>query len=241
MNGGPALPERWVRGVFRHIARRRAAPAAHPRGLTCPGVLEVPGGDPPWNVPLLDRPGRHEVLVRWSRAAGLPGSLPDALGLAVRVPDAGGPGRPLDLLLTSSGAGRLTRHLPLPRRDALAGPYSSVQSHQVGDRVCVVLAFPHDAGRRIPGTLPGIRAALDRAPARFALRCAAAGDPWRTLALLTVGPPLDRPPVSTLDFEPFAHSLPGLHPTLWLRRLRDAAYAGSREGRHSVIRPAAHQ
>jgi hypothetical protein len=41
-------------------------------------------------------------VVRFSRAGGLPEPLPDALGVAVRLPGAYGPGRDQDLLVTSS-------------------------------------------------------------------------------------------------------------------------------------------
>lgn len=77
---------------------------------------------------------RYAATVRLSRAAGLPRRLPDGLGLAVRVKQADGPDRPLDLLLTSRGRSRVTRHLPLPRADALSGPYSSLLRYGVGGR-----------------------------------------------------------------------------------------------------------
>jgi hypothetical protein len=93
-----------VEAGFRLLARLRGAPALHPRGLTCTAELEVvTDGGEPWGVPRLDKVGPHEATVRLSRAAGLPRRLPDGLELAVRVPRADGPDRPLELLLTSSG------------------------------------------------------------------------------------------------------------------------------------------
>ncbi|MEU9981551.1 phosphodiesterase [Streptomyces sp. NPDC050856] len=227
------LLEQRAFDIARRIARRRSAPALHPSGLNCAGVLDVPGSDNGrWGGGWLDRPGLYDVAVRWSRAAGLPGGLPDGLGLALRVADAGGPGAPLDLLLTSSGAGRLGRHLPLPRRDAIGGPYSTLVSYRAGDRERVLAAFPVRHGpRRVPGGLPALREALGRAPVSFDLRAAAPGEPWRSFATLTVRAPGDAPPTSSPGYDPYAHSVPGLRPTARLRDLRIAAYSGSRHGR----------
>lgn len=224
-----------VRTVARQVARLRRAPALHPAGVTCVGTLEVPG-DPEggWGVDWLDRPGVYPVTARWSLAAGLPGVLPDGVGLALRVDDADGRGSTLDLLLTSSGRGRLGRRLPLPRRDALGGPYSTLTAYRVGRRDRLLMAFPvkPPAGRsRVPVSVPGLRQALGRGPVTFRLCTVAAGEPRRMFAALTLGPAGPQPPARTVSYEPYTHSLPGLHPTRSLRALRVAAYAGSRGGR----------
>ncbi|MCX2927311.1 phosphodiesterase [Streptomyces sp. NEAU-W12] len=197
--------------------------------MLCSGTLAVPGrADAGWGVPWLDRPGSYRVTVRWSRALGLPRRLPDGLGLAVRVEDADGPGNVLDMLFTSSRSGRLGRHLPLLRPDALAGPYSTLLSYRVGGRERVLAAFP------VPGpggTMPALWQEVARRPVRFDLRAAAPDEPWRTFASLSLEAVRTAPATSTVSYDPYAHSLPGLRPTGRLRRLRDAAYAGSRHGR----------
>ncbi|MEU0336724.1 phosphodiesterase [Streptomyces sp. NPDC006193] len=215
------------------VARLRAAPALHPRGVMCAGTLEVPGTDGGWwRAPWLDRPGSYEATVRWSRALGLPAPLPDGLGLAVRVHDADGPGSALDLLFTSSRAGRLGRHLPLLRPHALAGPYSTLVSYRAGDRARVLAAFPVPGGHGPVGaSLPALRQALARAPLRFDLRAAAADEPWRTFATLVLTPGPPAPESGTVSYDPYAHSVPGLRPTARLSGLREAAYSGSRRGR----------
>lgn len=218
----------------RAVAHRRSAPALHPRGVMCAGTLRVPGTpDGRWRTPWLDRPGAYAVTARWSRALGLPGGLPDGLGLALRVEDADGAGTALDLLLTSSGAGRLGRHVPLPRFDALSGPYSTLVSYRTGqgpDRVLAV--FPAPGGHRPAGaSLPALRRALARAPLRFTLCAAAAGEPWRPFAALALGPAGPQAPDTTVSYDPYAHSLPELRPTGRLSALREAAYSGSRIGR----------
>ncbi|MFF5102154.1 phosphodiesterase [Streptomyces sp. NPDC000134] len=222
--------DRTAHRVAGRVARRRSAPALHPHGVLCSGTLAVTGGA--WGAAWLDRPGSYRATVRWSRALGLPRPLPDGLGLAVRVEDADGPGRPLDLLFTSSRAGRLGRHVPLLRPNALRGPYSTLLSYRTGERERVLAAFPEpgpddDADR----TMPTLWQQLARRPVRFDLRAAAPDEPWRTFATLALEAVRPAPATGTVSYDPYAHSLPGLHPTRRLARLREAAYAGSRRGR----------
>ncbi|MET9958275.1 DUF1360 domain-containing protein [Streptomyces sp. NPDC006326] len=227
------MPVRLVGALARTVARVRGRPALHPGGLLVSGFVDVqPDAAKPWSVPFLDRPGRYEAVVRWSRAAGLPGPLPDGMGLAVHVIDAGTdpPGREFDLLLTSSGTSRFARHLPLPR---LRGdvPYSTLTGYCFPDRERVIAAFPAERGRRLPTGGPALTAELRERPVRFRLCAAADGEPWRPFATLTLHP---EPPAASRTphgFDPYGACLPDLRPSPRLRRLRQAAYAGSREGR----------
>ena len=95
-------------GATRAVAAvRTAGKPLHPRGRVVVGRLRRTGAEPPTGVAWLDETGDDEVLVRWSRAVGLPSPLPDIHGLALRVPrDDGGHG---DLLFATTGLGRLTR------------------------------------------------------------------------------------------------------------------------------------
>ncbi|MFI1421094.1 phosphodiesterase [Streptomyces sp. NPDC020731] len=225
---------RVAHGLARRLARWRSAPALHPQGVLCTGTLTVTGSPGTrWGAPWLDRPGSYRVTVRWSRALGLPRRLPDGLGLAVRVKDADGLGSALDLLFTSSRSGRLGRHLPLLRPDALSGPYSTLLSYRVGDRERVLAAFPvPDPSGAPEDTMPTLWQELTCRPVRFDLRAAASDEPWSTFASLSLEAAHTAAASSTVSYDPYAHCLPGLRPTGRLRRLRDAAYAGSRHGRN---------
>ncbi|MEU7089193.1 phosphodiesterase [Streptomyces achromogenes] len=224
-----------VRGVetaFRLLAGLRGAPALHPHGLTCAGEVEVPAGGECWGAPWLAGPGRFTATVRLSRAAGLPRGLPDALGLAVRVDRADGPGRDLDLLLTSSGRGRLARHVPRPRADALGGPYSSLLPYRVGGRSCALAAFPRRSGRApVPGDPASLARALAAGPLVFDLCAGAAGRSWRPFAVLTVRSALPAGPKESVGFDIYAHDARGFTPGPALAAVRRAAYRGSRAGR----------
>ncbi|CAM5343283.1 hypothetical protein SGLAM104S_08706 [Streptomyces glaucescens] len=204
----------------------------HPAGVKCPEPWRCPTGDAaagPW----LDRPGCYAGRALVARA-GQPGRLPTAWAspCGSRTPTA--PGAPLDLLLTSSRAGRLGRRLPLLRHDALAGPYSTLVAYRTGHRTRVLAAIPaRDDHGPVGVSLPALRQALARAPLRFDLRAAAPGEPWRpfaTLTLTSAARPVPRD--GTVSYDPYLHCLPELRPTASLRRLREAAYRGSREGRN---------
>ncbi|WP_225799985.1 phosphodiesterase [Streptomyces sp. NK15101] len=213
----------------RAVARRRGArPALHPHGVVLAGRLDVPDQEIRWGVPWFDRPASYPVTARWSRAAGLPRPLPDGLGLALRVEDADGPGRSLELLLTSGGRGRLTRHVPIPRVSATAGPYTTLLSYVVGAGKGVVAAFPVPNSPRIAADPAAVGAAAASRPVVFDLRV---GTPagWRPLARLTLFREEHAP--ARHGFDPYRNCLPGFHPVDRLRALRLAAYAGSRAGR----------
>ena len=89
------------------IAARPAAKPLHPKGSVMRGTLHRFGAEDRTGAAWLDQAGDDQVLVRQSRAVGLPSPVPDIFGLAVRVPTEGG--RHGDLLFASTGLGRLTR------------------------------------------------------------------------------------------------------------------------------------
>ena len=77
--GGAALS-----GATRIVsAVRPVAKPLHPRGDVVTGRLRRSGGGPATGSQWLDGPGSDEVLVRRSRALGLPTGLPDIHGQAV--------------------------------------------------------------------------------------------------------------------------------------------------------------
>jgi hypothetical protein len=206
------------------VARKRHGRPMHPRGAVFDAVLDRTGSVPPWGVPWLDEPARDDVVVRISRGAGLPAPLPDLLGLAIRVPG----DDPVDLLLTSTGRGRLTRLVPVPRRDA-ATAYSSIMGYRSDAGVLRFAAVPD--GSDTPSEPAPLARAVLREGLRFSLLAARGRGPWRPFARLTVAVPRD-PLDGDIRFDAVLDPPPGLVPDGPIARLRLPAYARARvEGR----------
>lgn len=207
------------------LARRRDGKPMHPRGVVLGAVLERQGGDPPWGVPFLDAVGREEVVVRLSRGAGLPEPLPDLLGLAVRLDT--GLGAPVDLLLSSTGRGRLTRVVPVLRRDA-ASAYCSIMAYRCAAGPVRIAALP--AGDGAPSDPRPLAEAVRRRPLVFVLAAARGTGEWRPFGRLTIGDP-GGPLDPDLRFDAVRHPPPGLVPDGPLARFRAPAYAAAQAAR----------
>jgi hypothetical protein len=212
-------------------ARVRRARVLHPRGVLCTGELTVDGDEP--GADLLERPGRYPATIRLSKAAGTPGDLPDVLGLACRIRVAEDPPRMLDLLLSSTGARPVARHVLTPRRDYLRAFYSSLLPYRAGGRQVFLAARPLPAGRTAPAGPDRLRAVLTAAPIRFELLVAEARTPWRRVGTLVTGTVQDEDADRDLYFDVVRNSLPGLRPAGRLQALRGPAYRGSRRGRRA--------
>ncbi|MCW2993627.1 MAG: hypothetical protein JWQ18_1122 [Conexibacter sp.] len=210
MSGGARVSEAVAAG-FGLLARARGDRALHPRGVTWAATTTfarpVPG------VAALSAPRELDSLLRLSRAIGLPPVLPDILGLALRLHDFDGPGRPLDLLLASSP--------PPPSHRTLAPARSFERTWFTG-------LLRYRIGRSRP-----VLVARSVGPGRFAL---GAAHPGRrevvALAEVHVTRRLDPPPPEAASFDPILHAAPDFRQAAGrLDALRAAAYRASRNGR----------
>jgi len=207
--GGALAAGAGVLGAARH----RIKPL-HPEGeLRNATVTRLPGPVPA-GVPWLDAPGQDEVIVRISRAIGLPEVLPDVQGLAVRVVLEGATA---DLLLASTGLGRLTRYTLLPGRRPTSRPLTSL------------LPYRSPRGPLLFAAVPDSEHAYD-------LRWAGPVGTWHRFGRLELGGPFGDD--LEVSFDPVVNVLPGLSHYGWVTRLREPAYwaARSRTGRRA--RPA---
>jgi hypothetical protein len=203
------------------LARWRGGKPMHPRGAVFDAVLERHGGGADRGVPWLDAVATDAAVVRFSRGAGLPAPLPDLLGLALRLPGDGGP---IDLLLTTTGRGPLTRLLPLPRRDA-AAVYSSIMAYRsdAGSLRLAALPEPEEA----PSDPGPLARAVIRDGLRFTLAVARGPGPWQpfaTLSLTEPAPALD----PDVRFDAVQNPPPGLVPDGPMARFRAPSYARAR-------------
>lgn len=194
--------------AFRLVARARGTRALHPVGVCGLGLLHVPvSANPRSGVALLDDPGPHTCLLRWSRATGRRRGH-DVEGLAMRVEGPSGG----DLLFASTGTGVVTRHLLTARTPTTHGPVSTL--------------LPLETVRgRLLLLLDPVRSA-DHPPTAYRLLVAAPGRPWHVRGRLEIvwserdcrrrHDPVGHPPAGTWT-----------HP-LWAR-LREPSYGASQQ------------
>jgi hypothetical protein len=233
---------------FYSLAALRRRRSLHPTGTGYQGWLQVPNESLPRpGVPLFQAGATHQALLRFSRGAGLPEPLPDALGVAIKLPDAHGPGADQDLLLTSSTDRPLLRRLLFPATSFVRGAFSTALPYDLGSERVVLLLVPvvtsargsADGGgqRAGGGALAELRAATADG-LKFELRTARSLGRSQPLATVTVGPPLSADQTEALRFNPWTTG-PGIHPSGWLNLLRDGAYRSSQRGRMRATRQAA--
>jgi hypothetical protein len=194
-------------------AARPAAKPLHPEGSVVSGRLQRFGGlgtGAEW----LDEAGEDEVLVRQSRAVGLPAVAPDIFGVAIRVPVAGG--RHGDLLFASTGLGRISRFTLTASRSPYRRPLTTL------------LPYRTPAG-------PVVLAAVHLDERTLDLSCATLTGAWRTFGRLRLDPgsPTTAPD-EPIAFDPLLNTLPGLENYGWVRRLREPSYLTARLSRSTT-------
>jgi hypothetical protein len=229
-----------VAAGFYALAALRRKRSLHPTGIGYQGWLRVPKESPPRSgVPPFQAGRTHPALLRFSRGAGLPEPLPDALGVAIKLPDAHGLGVDQDLLLTSSTDRPLLRRLLFPARSFVHGAFSTALPYDLGSERVVLLLVPvltnargsagggrHRAGG---GALAELRAIAANG-LEFQLRTARSLGRSQLLATVTVGESLSADQTEALRFNPWTTG-PDIRPSGWLNLLRDAAYRASQRGR----------
>lgn len=196
---------RVLQGAVTALAMvRPAAKPMHPVGRVSTGELRrsgVPGLVT--GSPFLDEEGVDDALVRLSRGVGLLPPRPDVNGLAVRVPATGGG----DLLLSTTGWGRLTRYALVPHRSPRAGTFTCLVPYRTA-------TGPVHVGARATG------------PDRFELFWARPSGGWHRFAELTLS---DAPGTDAdCSFDAILHTFEGLDNYEWYRRLRAPSYAAAR-------------
>jgi len=179
----------------------------HAKGQAYDGKLTLLPAAAALPVPLVRGARTRPVLVRLSRGVGLPGALPDVLGIAVRIPDADGAGHPQDLMLATGGGSPLLRRLLVPRRDHRTATYTSLISYDVGGRDLVVAALPEAGG--------------------FLLATAEGSGAWTPFARLSVGDPLPDAQGRSLAFS-IRNDAGGFRVGGAWRAVRDGAYDAAR-------------
>lgn len=184
---------------------QRSPKPIHARGVVSKATLERFGSDPRSGASWLDEPGADPALVRRSRGAGFPPPLPDVHGLTIRVPVGDGEA---DILLGTTGLGRLTRFVPIPTTRSDRRPLTTLMPYR-GPRGPVLLG------------------ARPRGVGEYDLIWASHSSGWTTFGRLTLrpGPSADQ----LVTFDPLEHTIPGLGHYTWTRRARERVYRAARQ------------
>ncbi len=224
------VARRAAAGMFGSLARGLGTRPLHPVGIAFQGewVLDAPSLA---GIELFDRPGRRPALVRFSRGFGLPEPLPEILSLAVKVPDAYGPGRDQDVLMTATGDRPVLRHAFAIGFSHLTCTYSTVFPFSIGGRRMLLGAVPQ-ARRRVPdaGDLGELDAVAARGDLALDLRVATVGGPWRRVARVELGRRLDADAERDLRFNS-DNAGGGIAPIGFVNAIRGAAYAAANRER----------
>ncbi len=194
-------------GLVAWVAGRKPL---HAVGRTWAAELRVDAPVLHLGVPLLVDRGVHPCTVRVSRAMSTGAGWWDVGGLAVRVPGAGPSGGPADLLLATTGTGRVSRYLLRPVRRATGRPLTTLLPTRSGEHSLALLARPIG----------------DEAVAReFELAVSLDGGPWRAVGLLQL---LVEQADAVTRFDPVVNELAGTSPPDWVVAVREPAYRWAR-------------
>ena len=215
--------------LFGAVARVRGDRPLHPAGVAFAGELVVEEATLP-AADLFARAGRHRAVARFSRGFGLPEAVPDILSVAIRVPDAYGPGRDQDFMLTATGERPLLRRVFAAGRSHLARTYSSVFPFTVGDETVLLGAQPRTPTRGEGGGLGELRASARAGELALDLRVATPGGSWRTVGRVELHEPLAAAEEDGLAFNS-SNAGGGIAPAGFVNAVRDAAYDAAARGR----------
>lgn len=194
----------------------------HPTGVLAQGTIErtAPDGD---GLPIRS----CEIVGRVSKGIGLPGSLPDIVGLAWRMPPQLS-GTPWDILLASTFAGQ--RILLCPATSWRNVTLSSLMPLKYEDThwwLRARLTTRFDGGGL---ALASVDDQLGRTGLEFELEQAPGTEGFRPLARIALRKKV--PHGRDVPFDPALHIVPGVSLTPhWLAEFRRAAYERSRTGR----------
>jgi hypothetical protein len=207
------------------IRRRRIF---HPVGVMANGTIERLAA-PKDGLPVES----SEITGRVSKGVGLPGPLPDIIGLAIRLPPLPFAPTPWDILMASAGSGVLTRFALRPVASWRA-PMSSLMPLRHGGKYWWVRA-------KMASTLEGSGLSLDKIADKidsdgidYEIDQAAGTSEFQPLARVRLHQVISVGATNDVAFDPTTHTAPDvkLAPE-WLTEIRRRSYERSREGRPS--------
>ncbi|MET0700734.1 MAG: phosphodiesterase [Mycobacterium sp.] len=198
----------------------------HPVGVLASGRIERMA-PPGVGLPIESA----DIKGRVSKAVGIPGALPDLIGLAWRMPPHAFAATPWDVLLVSAGSGLLTRFALRPTLSWTGTTLSTLMPlHRHDGWWWVKAEMTTQLGGGL--SLDTVRDAIAGAGVVFDIQQAHGTGSFEPLAELTLTTVIPTDEDHDVSFDPTRNSTPGvaLGPE-WLTALRERAYARSRRGR----------
>jgi hypothetical protein len=172
-----------------------------------------------------------EVLGRVSKAIGVPGDLPDLIGLAWRMPTHALNATPWDVLMASTGAGVLARFGLQPTRSWSGTTLSTLMPLHYDDGWWWLKA---ELVTKVPDGLSvdSLAAEIEDSEIVFDIQQAHGTGAFEPLATLTLSATIPTDEDHDVSFDPTRNTIPGVElGPQWLTALRERAYLRSREGR----------
>lgn len=217
-----ALGGRMLRVIFRAVLLVRRPRPIHSQGVALEGTVTWLPGAVPSGIDWIDRPppgGLQPIIARLSRSAGIPGPLPDVIGLAFRFTT---PDGPADVELASTGFGFPSRFWLAPHRSPSRARLTTLLPYR-GAYGPVLLAARTITPQNLPSRLTQVRDDLAGASWTLRLYHATVTGRWHPFA--TVALTAGKGPVDThLRFDAARHPLPGAGVYRWTLLLRDPSY-----------------
>ena len=198
----------------------------HPLGVLAEGRVErvAPPGE---GLPIEST----DVVARVSKAIGVPGGLPDLIGLAWRMPPRESATTPWDVLMVSAGSGVLTRFALRPTTSFPGTMLSTLMPMRRADGwwwLAAEMTTPLTQGL----SLDAVRATIAADGIVFDVRQAHGTGPFEPLATLTLTTVVPTDADHDVSFDPTRNSAPDVQlGPKWLTGLRERAYLRSRRGR----------
>ena len=212
----PPAIARPTAAIFGGLSRLRGRRAMHPTGVLLSAVLSVPDDarlPEAWRA--LDG---TQGIARLSKAIGLPGRVPDVLGIALRF------GSQDLLLATVLARAPVLQHMLAPAAAFNRATFSSLLAHRAGSGIGIIRG-------RVHGQLPPAAGQLDAISLAqgltLTLEVAGLAGGARPVGSVLLGHVLEDAPAPSVRFDPWRAGA-GLGPVGPVQRLRAAAYAASR-------------
>ncbi|PYE14939.1 hypothetical protein DFR67_11113 [Williamsia limnetica] len=209
-------------------AALRGARLFHPNGVLATGTIIRTASDGV-GLPVETGP----VLARLSKGVGIPGGLPDVVGLAIRMEPHAGDSTPWDLLLASAlGGSGWRKTIPFPARSLGSAVLSTLQPLDHDGSSWWLRATLATRPDGYNPSLSEIAHGIDNGGLVFEIEQTQGHTPFLPLARVELTAAASDSEHPDIGFDPTVNTTRNVRPgPSWLSSIREVAYRNSRQGR----------